>query len=243
MHRCCKALPPLLPVKPDELSTILTPSIAFISVPRTDMILKGPFESVLKPVLERLQVPSPTEANHIIVPCFARQIPLIMKSFSRAKLLKTVENCADAEASIRSIRLRPHFKSPYLFKMSLSCQITAALRTITPWDVFQTTEATQILDEINPDFWMYREIAAVCGAQEDHEQASNLACILREDPEPRARQNDESIIIVGSLIERLPGNSKSRLEILFKLETLEQKRMWMREYVAPFMRRSSLILV
>lgn len=46
---------------------------------------------------------------------------------------------------------------------------------------------------------------------------------MREDPEPRARQNDESMIIIGSLIESLPGNSKSRLEALFELDTIEKK--------------------
>jgi hypothetical protein len=102
------------------------------------------------------------------------------------------------------------------------------LRTITPWDVFQTTEATRILDEIKPDFWMCREIAAVCGAQENYEHASNLACIMREDPEPRAKANNETMIIVGSLIESLPGDSKTRLETLFGLETIDQKWKWMR---------------
>jgi hypothetical protein len=35
--------------------------------------------------------------------------------------LKIMEDCADAEASIRSIRLKSHISSPYLFKMSLAC--------------------------------------------------------------------------------------------------------------------------
>jgi hypothetical protein len=229
MHRCFRALPPICEVEPDQLSTILTPSIAFISIPQNDVIQKGPFGKALKPILENLQVPLLDEPSRVVVPCFTRQLPLIYKSFPGAEILKIMEDCADAEASIRSIRLKPHISSPYLFKMSLACQITGALRTITPWDVFQTAEATRILDKIKPNFWMYREIAAVCGAQDNYEQASNLACIMREDPEPRARENDESIIIVGSLIERLPGNSKSRLETLFELDTIEQKWKWMRE--------------
>lgn len=231
MHRCFRALPPICEVEPDELSTILTPSIAFISIPQNDVIQKGPFGKALKPILENLQVPLSNESSRIVVPCFTRQLPLIYKSFPEAKVLKIMEDCADAEASIRSIRLKPHISSPYLFKMSLACQITGALRTITPWDVFQTTEATRILDKLKPDFWLYREVAAVCGAQDNYEQASNLACIMREDPEPRARQNDESMIIIGSLIESLPGNSKSRLEALFELDIIEQKWKWMREYV------------
>ncbi|KAJ5095260.1 hypothetical protein N7532_007551 [Penicillium argentinense] len=230
MHRCCRSLPSIPSVSPNDLSTLLSPNIAFVSVPQDDILVKGPFEQSLRPLLERLQVPPPAEDDRLVIPCFERQLPLIYKSFPRVTLLKVFTGCADAEASIRSVRLKPHIASPYLFKMSLACQITAALRIITPWDVFQTAQTTKILDKIRPSFWVFREIAAVCGSQNNYREASDMACILREDLELRARDNDETMIIVGSLVEPIPGSSQTRLERLFGLDTIDQKRKWMRNY-------------
>ncbi|CAG7938622.1 unnamed protein product [Penicillium nalgiovense] len=115
---------------------MLKPTLAFISVPRTDLRVTGHFEQELQPLLERLEIPGIT-SDRVIVPCLSQQLSSIHQRFPNATVLKLIEDCADAQASMRTLTLRPELEFNYHLKLSLTCQITSALRTITPWNDLQ----------------------------------------------------------------------------------------------------------
>lgn len=232
-HRLCYAQPPLAPVQPGDIPEMLTPPLAFLSVPREDMRLTGSFESLIQPLLNTLSIP-PTSKDRIIVPCLSRQLPSISKRFPRAIHLKTVTDCADAQASMRTLTLRPGCHFGYHLKLSLACQITSALRTITPWTTCGGPVQTDLLEKFLPeDMWVFREVAAVSGAQDDFGDAKHLSCILRDDLEARAEEKNESLVIAAALAQQPHGSDRTYAEILYGLETEVQKQEWFRGFVLP----------
>lgn len=230
-HRLCYAQPPLQPVEPENISDLLTPPLAFLSVPRIDLRLTGDFENLLQPLLTTLSIP-PTSTDRVTVPCLSHQLPSVFQRFPRAILLKTVPNCADAQASMRTLTLRPECHFNFHLKLSLACQITSALRTITPWTTCGGPVQTALLEKFLPeDLWVFREVAAVSGAQENFSDARHLSCILRDDLETRARANNETLVIAAALAQKPHGETRTYAEILYNLHTTAQKRAWFREYV------------
>lgn len=208
-----------------------TPPLAFLSVPRDDMRLTGSFEELIRPLLDTLEIPR-TSSDRIIVPCLSRQLPSVFQRFPRAVHLKTVTDCADAQASMRTLTLRPSCRFPFHLKLSLACQITSALRTITPWTTCGGPVQTSLLEKFLPeDLWVFREVAAVSGGQDNFSDARHLSCILRDDLEERAKQNNEALVIAAALAQKPPGTDQTYAEILYGLETMEQKREWFQRYV------------
>lgn len=84
---------------------------------------------------------------------------------------------------------------------------------------------------VPPELWVFGEIAAVTGSQDDLSEARFLTCILRENLENRAQQNGEALIIVSALMERPMNGCQTYAEILFKLETTLDKMRWLEESV------------
>lgn len=205
---------------------MLRPTLAFVSVPRADLRVTGRFEGELQPLLDRLSIPK-TTSDRVIVPCLAQQLPSIHQRFSAAIVLKLITDCADAQASMRTLTLRPEFEFKYHLKLSLACQITSALRTITPWTTCGGPVQTELLEKLLPnDLWVFREVAAVTGSQENFNDARHLSCILRDSLETRARANNETLIIAAALAQKPSGNSRTYAEILYGLETTSQKKEW-----------------
>ena len=232
-HRLCYAQPPLAPVRPGDIPEMLTPPLAFLSVPREDMRLTGSFESLIQPLLDILSIP-PTSSDRIIVPCLSRQLPSVFQRFPRAIHLETITDCADAQASMRTLTLRPECHFGYHLKLSLACQITSALRTITPWTTCGGPVQTDLLEKFLPeDLWVFREVAAVSGAQENFGDARHLSCILRDDLEARAWEENESLVIAAALAQQPYGSDRTYAEILYGLETTIQKQEWFRGFVLP----------
>lgn len=230
-HRLCYAQPPLQQIQPDDIPEMLRPTLAFLSVPRTDLRLTGDFEQTIQPLLDTLDIPS-TSPDRVIVPCLSRQLPSVHQRFSNAIILKTVTDCADAQASMRTLTLRPESGFGYHLKLSLACQITSALRTITPWTTCGGPVQTALLEKFLPeDLWVFREVAAVSGAQDNFADAKHLSCILRDDLESRAAQNNERLVIAAALAQQPYNNTRTYAEILYNLHTAAQKRDWLRTYV------------
>ena len=59
-HRLCYAQPPLQEIQPSDIPKMLTPALAFVSIPRTDLRVTGDFEAIIQPLLETLEIPCPT---------------------------------------------------------------------------------------------------------------------------------------------------------------------------------------
>jgi hypothetical protein len=206
---------------------MLTPSLAFMSVPRSDTLVSGVYEETLEPLLQRLEVPKPS-SDRLIVPCLTQQLPAVQLYFPNAVVVKTVSHCADALASIRTLQARPELDFPYHIKLSLACQITSALRTITPWTTVGGPPFSNLLERFLPqNLWVYREVGAVTGGQEDFSKAKHLSCILRDDLEAPAKANNEMLVLAAALAHPLPGTNRSYAEILFNLKTSQEKRQWL----------------
>ncbi|KAJ5800903.1 uncharacterized protein N7518_002971 [Penicillium psychrosexuale] len=214
-----------------DIPGMLKPTLAFVSVPRANLRVTGYFEQELQPLLERLEIPK-TTSDRVVVPCLAQQLPSIHQRFPDTIVLKLIADCADAQASMRTLTIRPELEFKYHLKLSLACQITSALRTITPWTTCGGPVQTEILENLLPkDLWVFREVAAVSGSQEDFNEARHLSCILRDSLETRARENDETLIIAAALAQKPGGGSRTYAEILYSLETISQKKEWFRRYV------------
>ncbi|KAJ5613865.1 hypothetical protein N7528_007519 [Penicillium herquei] len=210
---------------------MLTPGITFLSLPSSDLHLAGPFSQLLQPLLQVLEIPDAPEGLTIL-PCLTQQLPSVIQRFPRAEILKSVDDCVDAQASLRTVTPRPELNFPFHLKLSLACQITSALRTITPWSAQGGPIVTQIMDRfLPPSLWVFKEVASATGSQSDFDEAKHLSCILRENLEIRAEANDEVLIIAAALIQQPHGTSQSYAEILFSLNTVSQKQEWFREYV------------
>ncbi|GIJ86766.1 siderophore [Aspergillus pseudoviridinutans] len=243
-HRLCYAQEGLAPVEPNDLPEFLTPTLAFVSVLRAEISLAGPFEESLQPLLAQLEVPPPESADRVIVPCLRLQLPCVFRHFPSAVVVKTVSGCADTQASMRTLTLRPELNFPYHIKLSIACQITSDVRAIRPC---QTLGGQLVRKQLRkffpPDLWWFKEVASVSGSQtvqgdtqENEDKARHIGCILREDLEARANANNEALIIAGSLAQQPANDSRTHAEIVFGLETVEQKHEWLREYVAGLLR-------
>ncbi|GIC86385.1 siderophore [Aspergillus udagawae] len=232
LHRSCWAIPPLKPVLPEHIPEMVAPSLSFVSIPRKDMRVTGPFETTLEPLLQKLEIPKPTDENTLIVPCLTRQVPAILHHFENATVIAERSSIADAQASMRTVTLRPELEFNYHLKLALACQITSAVRTVTPWTTGQGRAISDLLEKtLPPDLWVFKEIAAVTGRQEDFHAAKHLSCVLREDLELRARMENETLVVAAALMERHPEDGKTYPERLLGLDTVEARKKWFRTYV------------
>ena len=228
MHRSCLALPPLDPIDSTDLLSVINPSIAFLSVLYSDVVLVGPFIDALKPLLEQLHVPQP-EQGRLSIPCLARQIPVILQTFPNVHVLPTKPQGALAQASLRTVQLPPEAKFPYILKFALCCRVTSAIRTVTPWTACVGPEMSELLTKLLPAaLWVCTEIAAVTGSQQDFEEAKVITCLLREDLESRARAKRQALIVAAALAESGADNDTANAERVFGLDTGEKRRRWFR---------------
>lgn len=208
---------------------MLTPGITFLSLPSNDLHLAGPFNQLLQPLLQTLEIPKVSK-EYTVIPCLTQQLPSVMQRFPRVDVLKSVVDCVDAQASLRTVTPRPELNFPFHLKLSLACQITSALRTITPWSAQGGPIVTEIMDRFLPsDLWTFKEIASATGSQSNFDDAKHLSCILREDLELRAQANNEALIIAAAFTQQPHGASQPYVEILFGLQTISQKQKWFRE--------------
>ncbi|KAL8825713.1 MAG: hypothetical protein Q9191_004242 [Dirinaria sp. TL-2023a] len=242
-HRLCRAQPPMEPVTPKDLPEMLSPKMAFVSVLKTEMRIFGPFENTLEPLLARLGIANPPD-DRVIIPCLSLQLPCVYHYFPSTILVKSIAECADTQASMRTLTLRPELAIPYHLKLSIACQIGSDVRAIRPCQTLGGQIVRDQLYSLMPEeLWLFREIAAVAGAQEDEDIARNLSCIIREDLEPRARANGETLIIAGALGERPLGSNYTHAEIVFHLKTIEEKQDWFMRFVHSSSRSHENILI
>lgn len=206
---------------------MISPDIVFLSVPRSQIRISGPFELILDDLLMKLDIPKPA-SDRVIIPTLAQQQPAILSRFS--DVYSVGSDRASAQASLRTVTLRPELQFRYHLKLALACQISSWLRTITPWAALGGPPVSKLLAKLLPaDTWVYNEVASVTGAQSDFDDAKHISCILREDLEFRARSQEETLIIASALTQRTVHDSKIHAERIFELKTTEQKIDFFRE--------------
>ncbi|KAJ0415704.1 ferric iron reductase FhuF-like transporter-domain-containing protein [Aspergillus carlsbadensis] len=234
LHKTLYTQPPLPQIQPAEIWDMLSPEVIFLSVPRSQLRVSGPFEHLLGDLLTNLNIP-PAPNDRIIVPGLAQQAPSIASRFHDVHVVGSER--ASAQASMRTLTLRPELGFKYHLKLSLACQITSALRTITPWTALGGAEVSELLEKLlPPDMWLFKEVAAVTGAQADFHDAKHFSCILREDLELRANAQGESLIL-ASAFSQLPvarfeeAKGKAHAEALLP-SGREERKEWFRSYVS-----------
>ncbi|KAH7182252.1 IucC family-domain-containing protein [Fusarium flagelliforme] len=184
----------------------------------------------MEPLLNLMGVLSPYDQSECtVVPCLEKHLPALLHFFPSAKLIKTVTDRTVAQAAIRTVSVPGY---TYDLKLSLACIITSALRVLPCWSAEAAPLMTRLLKKLIPqDLWLFSEISAVTGSQEDTSEARYITCILRENLELRAVDNNESLVLAAALLERPQGGSRTYAEMLFGLKTPEDKLTWFRRYV------------
>lgn len=213
---------------------MLNPGLSFVVLPRSSVDIFGPFEELTRPLLKTLKINSGHEQERekvIIIPCLSQNIPAVLHVFPEATLLKTIPQTAQAHAAIRTVSVPGY---AFDIKFSLAFQITSALRVLPCWAAAAAPPMTDIMRAVLPPagVWVFGEVAAVTGSQGDKSQARHLTCILRESLEERARENGEALVLASGLIEKpFGGGGRTYAEIVFDLETVDQKLQWFTRYV------------
>lgn len=231
LHKTCFAQPPLRPIVPDDIPELLSPELTFLSVPKSDLRVTGPFEKLIEPLLKSLEIPQePEDSNRMVVPCFTRQLPAILPLFPEARQLKSVPDLCRAQISMRSISFQPQVNFPYHLKMSLFVQITSGMRVIRPWGASLGPALGKLLpDLLPPDVWILQEPATVTGAQSDELEARHISCVIRKLPDQFIGNSEEILIPGAGLYQRPFDEDQTYMEILFGLDSLKKKRDWFRK--------------
>ena len=208
---------------------MLNPGISLVVLPRSSVHMYGPFEKLTQSLVKGLGVALPVSSDLVMVPCLSRQLPAVLYYFPDAEHVKSVPSVARAHAAIRTVSV-PGYE--FDVKFSLACQITSALRVLPCWSAAAAPGMTALMKEILPeDLWLFGEVAAVTGSQEDRSEARHLTCILRENLEAKAQENDEALILVSALMEKPLGGQQAYAEILFDLKTTAEKKKWFTRFV------------
>lgn len=214
----------------DDVPELLSPEITFLSVPRSEITVTGPFEELIEPLLKSLGVPQVPESDRIIVPCFTRQLPCIEPSFPQARRLKSVPGTCRAQISMRSLSFKPEIGFPHFIKLSLNVQITAGLRNVKPWGAILGPMLGKMLPNLlPPTLWLFTEPASITGALEDPVQSGLISSIIRKLPEQHATQPEEILIPGAGLMQKPFNEDKCYMEILFGLDDLKKKQDWFRK--------------
>ncbi|KID98388.1 Aerobactin siderophore biosynthesis, IucA/IucC, partial [Metarhizium majus ARSEF 297] len=228
-HRACIANRLLQPVGPENLPGMLNPDISFVTVPRTSVRTAGPFDKLIESMMKHFGISVASSQGNTTVPCLTQHLPALLHYFPEAGLVKTVPNCAVAQAALRTVSI-PGFA--YDVKFSLACLVTSALRVLPCWSADAAPKLTCLLKEISPpNLWIVGEVAAVTGNQQDMDEARYMTCILRENLESRAKQNNEALILSSALMEKPMGGSRTYAEVLFDLHNTADKVRWFKSYV------------
>lgn len=227
MHRACVPQSPLQPIPPSDLPSLLQPQISIIAVNSASVQISGPFRTLLKPLLRKLNLPR-IEEYEVAIPCLTRQLPAIMVRFQSARILARNATSASAQASMRTVVLPLALEFEWHLKLALACTITSALRTITPWTACVGPELSAVLRDLLPEeLWVCREVASVTGAQEDYDEAKHISCVLRESHEAKADAMNQTLVIAAALAEIPLGESECYATFLFGLGTGNEKMDWL----------------
>ena len=237
MHRACIAQKPLAPISCKDITMFMTPEITLVSVPKSCVTVSGPFEALMKPLLDRLNVPASSD-DRVITPCMTRQMPAIQQRLGDCMIpLQHSPIFALSQASIRTVQLPSDLEFPFNLKLAFAVVITGQLRTISHWTAQVSIEASQLLKKLVPsNLWIIGEVAAITGSLDEPDDSRHLTCLLREDIQQRAKDENQCLIVAGALGEADYKTMQSHAERLFGLDTLARKKSWFRTYAAIFLR-------
>jgi hypothetical protein len=68
----------------------------------------------------------------------------------------------------------------------------------------------------------------------DEKAAQTIACIVREDLEPRTLAQGQSLVIAAALNQRAAGGTQTYAELLFGLKSMADKCAWIQRCALSF---------
>jgi hypothetical protein len=218
-------------VTPDDIPDLLNPGLSFVAVSKSSVRISGPFKKFLEPLLDLMGIPSSFgPGDYTVVPCLEKHLPALLQFLPAAKLIKTVTGRALAQASIQTVSVPGYI---YDLKFSLASLSPSRSRVTPSCSAATVPVMTRLLRKLIPqELWLFGEVAAVTVSQQDTTEARYMTCILRENLESKADENDESLVPVANLLERPQGGSSTYAEILFGLETSQDKLVWLKRFFA-----------
>lgn len=234
MHRTLLARDPLAPISVEDLAKVQEPNIVFISALRSDFITAGSYEKILAPLLKENAVDvSTVSEDRIILACLERQLPSISQQLGPSvSILSSKTLRAKAQSSLRTLSLPDANTFRHDLKLALACNITSALRTITPWTALIGPEVSIILAKtLPPNMWVCNEVAAITGSASNFDKAKHCSVLIRENLEQKARSRGETLIVSAALAERGVDDIACHAERVFELRTEELKEEWFRKSV------------
>jgi hypothetical protein len=129
---------------------MLNPGISFVALPRSSVCVFRAFEKLTQPLQQLfggIEISASDGKEKIIVPCLLQQLPAVTKFFPDADVLKSIPNCGQAQAAIRTITV-PGFQ--FDIKFSLACLLTSAIRALPCWAAAVAPDVTDILKKVFP---------------------------------------------------------------------------------------------
>ncbi|CAF1183045.1 unnamed protein product [Adineta steineri] len=198
-------------------SILLAPCIKFISIPRSELVVYGNWETIMKDYL-----PSALSPDTLILPVHQLQVSKVLSLIPSATLIPNSERQSLAQASVRSIIPVPVSDLPgYHLKMALSILTTGAWRTISCYSAYNGPRITSLAKFVAPECLIpIGEVASIGSNSPDEMISKHIACIVREDPE--LLMPNESVIVAQCLVEKTPNGSMTLVRAIFHLNT-EQK--------------------
>lgn len=235
MHKARKSFPPMPPIKPGQ-SSLVTPSLRVIAVPKGSMKLRGDFEQYAVPLMRAMQVDPAEYPEHVLVPVHELQIPNIQQKFPDAVILSERHSItAQSLTSIRSVALPDVLKGLSL-KLCLGIKVSSALRTITPFTThFGPGFSADVVPCLTYDpnyLTIERELASAVYKHPDFDVAKHCSAVFREAFEYQ-EDNQDAIIVTAALVEKIqrPDTDVSLAEHVWKLDTEEKRAQFLDRYI------------
>eukprot|EP00732_Lithocolla_globosa_P003325 Lithocolla_globosa_v1_NODE_2619_length_1930_cov_39.573867.p1 type:complete len:560 gc:universal NODE_2619_length_1930_cov_39.573867:45-1724(+) len=200
-------------------------TIRFISMPSSQMKEYGGFSSFLKGWL-----PVSEQTDRVIIPIHPGQWRYIQERFPDAILLPEVQEEPEnyigyAQASVRTISVP---KISYDLKFSYAVQTTSALRTVSPYSVYNGPILGQAAEAVAPPtLHVIHEIASMGSLHDDPDVAKHLGCLIRQDVEKSLP--DETLILACGLVEK-DSQGVAHVLRVFNLQSQQQRLDFYRKY-------------
>jgi siderophore synthetase component len=198
-------------------SVLEAPNIKFVSIPRSELVIHGDWETIMKDYLP--PAPSP---DILILPVHELQVPNVLSRIQSATLIPNFERRSVAQVSVRTVSPLPASDLPgFHLKLALTICTTSAWRTLSCYCVYNAPRITTLAKFIAPEcLVVLGEVASIGSNSTDETVSKHIACIVREDSE--VLMPNESIVVAHSLVEKTPDDGVPLVRVIFNLDT-EQK--------------------
>ncbi|KAJ1967742.1 hypothetical protein IWQ62_001664 [Dispira parvispora] len=237
MHKARYSLPPLAPVEVGE--DLRNVNLCLLAVPRQTLVIRGPFEEELRPLLEAAGLTEiDKQGDEVIVPVHPRQLPNILARFPHVR--SVVAGCIPA-VSQASVRTVVPVKTPSLvLKLPLGLKISSALRTITPWTTYLGPGLRPVIDRLKLDRQacvVVHETSSVVAVHDDTDVAKHLSCLIRENATELVHSSQEKVVVCAALTERSSsGQCLPHVVQVWGLKTEDQRLDFLTQYATLLLR-------